>query len=108
MKTELPTFEALDLPPILGQLAMERQGLILVVGATGSRKSTTTAARLDYRNAHAPGHIVTVEDPVEFIHTRKQSVISQREVGVDTNSYLVALHKALRQAPDVIFLGELG
>jgi twitching motility protein PilU len=86
---------------------MERQGLILVVGATGSGKSTTTAAMLDYRNAHAPGHIVTVEDPVEFIHTRKQSVISQREVGVDTNSYLVALHKALRQAPDVIFLGEL-
>jgi twitching motility protein PilU len=106
VKTELPTFDSLDLPPTLGQLAMERQGLILVVGATGSGKSTTTAAMLDYRNAHAPGHIVTVEDPVEFIHPRKQSVISQREVGVDTESYLVALHKALRQAPDVIFLGE--
>ncbi len=75
---------------------MERQGLILVVGVTGSGKSTTTAAMLDYRNAHVPGHIVTVEDPVEFIHSRKQSVISQREVGVDTESYLIALHKALR------------
>ncbi len=107
VKTELPTFDALDLPPILGELAMERQGLILVVGVTGSGKSTTTAAMLDHRNAHAPGHIVTVEDPVEFIHARKQSVISQREVGVDTESYLIALHKALRQAPDVIFLGEL-
>ncbi len=107
VKTEVPTFEALDLPPLLGALAMERQGLILVVGATGSGKSTTTAAMIDYRNAHAPGHIVTIEDPVEFIHARKQSVISQREVGIDTESYLVALHKALRQAPDVIFLGEL-
>jgi len=107
VKTEVPTFEALDLPPILGQLALERQGLILLVGATGSGKSTTTAAMIDYRNAHAPGHIVTIEDPVEFIHARKQSVISQREVGIDTQSYLVALHKALRQAPDVIFLGEL-
>jgi twitching motility protein PilU len=107
VKTEVPSFEALELPPILGTLAMERQGLILLVGATGSGKSTTIAAMIDYRNAHAAGHIVTIEDPVEFIHPRKQSVISQREVGIDTQSYLVALHKALRQAPDVIFLGEL-
>ena len=107
VKTEVPNFEALELPPILGSLAMERQGLILVVGATGSGKSTTAAAMLDHRNTHAPGHIVTIEDPVEFIHGRKQSVVSQREVGVDTESYLVALQKALRQAPDVIFVGEL-
>jgi twitching motility protein PilU len=107
VKTELPTFESLDLPPILGKLVMERQGLILLVGATGAGKSTTCAAMLDHRNTHAAGHIVTIEDPVEFIHPRKKSVISQREVGVDTGSYLVALHKALRQAPDVIFVGEL-
>lgn len=107
VKTELPTFASLDLPPLLGTLVMERQGLILIVGATGSGKSTTVAAMLDHRNANAPGHIVTIEDPVEFIHTRKKSVISQREVGIDTESYLVALQKALRQAPDVIFVGEL-
>lgn len=107
VKTEVPTFEALDLPPGLGELVMERQGLILVVGATGSGKSTTLAAMIDYRNTNAPGHIVTVEDPVEFIHPRKRSVVSQREVGIDTGSYLVALQKALRQAPDVILVGEL-
>jgi pilus retraction protein PilT len=107
VKTEVPTFDGLELPPVLGALAMERQGLILVVGATGSGKSTTLAAMLDYRNSRAPGHIVTIEDPVEFIHARKQSVISQREVGIDTESYLLALKEALRQAPDVIFVGEL-
>ena len=107
VKTEVPTFEALDLPPLLGTLVLERQGLILIVGATGSGKSTTLAAMIDHRNAHAPGHIITIEDPVEFIHTRKSSVISQREVGIDTESYLIALQKALRQAPDVILVGEL-
>ena len=107
VKTEIPTFAALDLPPLLGTLALERQGLILVVGATGAGKSTTVAAMLHHRNANAPGHIVTIEDPVEFVHERKQSVISQREVGIDTESYLVALQNALRQAPDVIFVGEL-
>jgi twitching motility protein PilU len=86
---------------------MERQGLILVVGATGAGKSTTVAAMIHHRNQHAPGHIVTIEDPVEFIHERKQSVVSQREVGIDTESYLIALQNALRQAPDVIFVGEL-
>jgi twitching motility protein PilU len=107
VKTEVPTFEALDLPPLLGTLVLERQGLILIVGATGSGKSTTLAAMIDHRNAHAPGHIITIEDPVEFIHTRKSSVVSQREVGIDTESYLIALQKALRQAPDVILVGEL-
>ncbi len=107
VKAEIPTFETLDLPPLLGTLALERQGLLLVVGATGAGKSTTIAAMVDHRNSHAQGHIVTIEDPVEFIHTRKQSVISQREVGIDTDSYLIALQNALRQAPDVIFVGEL-
>jgi twitching motility protein PilU len=107
VKTEVPTFEALDLPRLLGSLVMERQGLILVVGATGAGKSTTVAAMIHHRNEHGPGHIVTIEDPVEFIHARKQSVVSQREVGIDTESYLIALQNALRQAPDVIFVGEL-
>ncbi len=107
VKTEVPTFEALELPPLLGALVLERQGLVLVVGATGAGKSTTVAAMLHHRNLNAPGHIVTIEDPVEFIHERRRSVISQREVGIDTESYLVALQNALRQAPDVIFVGEL-
>jgi twitching motility protein PilU len=107
VKTEIPSFEALELPPLLGTLALERQGLVLVVGATGAGKSTTVAAMIHHRNANAPGHIVTIEDPVEYIHERQQAVISQREVGIDTESYLVALQNALRQAPDVIFVGEL-
>jgi twitching motility protein PilU len=107
VKTEIPTFESLDFPPLLGTLAMERLGLVLVVGATGSGKSTTVAVLIDHRNTREPGHIVTIEDPVEFIHPRKLSVVSQREVGIDTESYLVALKNALRQAPDVIFVGEL-
>ncbi len=107
VKTEVPTFESMDLPALLGTLALERQGLILVVGATGAGKSTTVAAMIHHRNKNAPGHIVTIEDPVEFIHERQQSVISQREVGIDTESYLIALENALRQAPDVIFVGEL-
>ena len=107
VKMEIPTFESLDFPPLLGTLALERQGLILVVGATGAGKSTTTAVMIDHRNTREPGHIVTIEDPVEFIHPRKQAVVSQREVGIDTESYLIALKNALRQAPDVIFVGEL-
>lgn len=107
VKTEVPSFESLDLPPMLGELALERQGLFLLVGATGAGKSTTIAAMIDYRNTRSRGHIVTIEDPVEFIHRCKQSVVSQREVGIDTDSYLVGLQNALRQAPDVIFVGEL-
>jgi twitching motility protein PilU len=107
VKTEIPTFESLDFPPLIGTLAMERIGLVLVAGATGSGKSTTVAVMIDHRNTREPGHIVTIEDPVEFIHSRKQAVVSQREVGIDTESYLVALKNALRQAPDVIFVGEL-
>jgi twitching motility protein PilU len=107
VKTDVPTIEALELPPLLGSLALERQGLVLVVGATGAGKSTTVAAMLDRRNASSAGHVVTIEDPVEFVHASKRSLVSQREVGIDTDSYLVGLRNALRQAPDVIFVGEL-
>jgi twitching motility protein PilU len=107
VRTDVPHLETLELPPVLGTLAMERRGLVLVSGATGSGTSTTVAAMLDYRNTRAPGHIVTIEDPIEFVHARKQSVVSQREVGVDTGSPEVALRTALRQSPDVIFVGAL-
>jgi twitching motility protein PilU len=107
VKTEVPTIEELDLPPLLGSLSLERQGLILVVGATGAGKSTTVSAMVHHRSRNARGHIVTIEDPVEYVHAADQSLVSQREVGIDTDSYLVGLRNALRQAPDVIFVGEL-
>jgi twitching motility protein PilU len=107
VKTEVPTLESLELPSSLGSLALERQGLILVVGATGAGKSTTVAAMLHERIARSRCHVVTIEDPVEFLHAPDQSIVSQREVGIDTESYLIGLKNALRQAPDVIFVGEL-
>jgi twitching motility protein PilU len=107
VKTEVPTVESLELPTTLGALALERQGLVLVVGATGAGKSTTVAAMLRERIARSRGHVVTIEDPVEFIQAPDQSIVSQREVGIDTESYLIGLKNALRQAPDVIFIGEL-
>jgi twitching motility protein PilU len=107
VKTEVPTIEDLDLPTLLSDLALERQGLVLVVGATGAGKSTTVAAMLHHRSTHSRGHVVTIEDPVEYVHATEQSIVSQREVGIDTESYLVGLRNALRQAPDVIFVGEL-
>ena len=107
VRGEIPTLEGLGLPAILKDLALERQGLVLVVGATGVGKSTTLGAMIEHRNAHLPGHIITIEDPIEFLHAHKQSVISQREVGIDTVSYDAALANALRQAPDVILIGEL-
>jgi twitching motility protein PilU len=107
VKTEVPTLESLELPSLLGTLALERQGLILLVGATGAGKSTTVAAMLHHRITRSRGHVVTIEDPVEFLHDSDQSIVSQREVGIDTESYLVGLRNALRQAPDVIFVGEL-
>ncbi|HEY7139992.1 MAG TPA: PilT/PilU family type 4a pilus ATPase [Methylomirabilota bacterium] len=107
VKTDVPTIEALELPQLLGSLALERQGLILLVGATGAGKSTTVAAMLHHRITRSRGHVVTIEDPVEFLHASDQSIVSQREVGIDTESYLVGLRNALRQAPDVIFVGEL-
>ncbi len=106
LSVSVPDLAELGLPPILGQLALEKHGLLLVVGATGSGKSTTMAAMIEHRNAKLPGHILTVEDPIEFVFQRKQSVISQREIGADTESYDSALTNALREAPDMIMIGE--
>jgi twitching motility protein PilU len=103
----IPTIEELGLPPILSDLIMTKRGLILIVGATGSGKSTSLAAMIDYRNTHMPGHIITVEDPIEFVHNHKQSIVNQREVGFDTHSFHEALKNAMRQAPDVILIGEI-
>ncbi len=105
--TEIPALTSLKVPPILADLIMEKRGLLLMVGATGAGKSTTLAAMMDHRNATAPGHILTIEDPVEFLFTNKRSVVNQREVGSDTQSLQVALKNALRQAPDVILIGEI-
>jgi twitching motility protein PilU len=105
--TEIPPLDSLNVPPILANLIMEKRGLLLMVGATGAGKSTTLAAMMDHRNATLPGHILTIEDPVEFIFTNKKSVVNQREVGSDTQSLQVALKNALRQAPDVILIGEI-
>lgn len=105
--TRIPTFLELGLPPVLEKLAMLKRGLILLTGMTGAGKSTTLAAMVDYRNSNAQGHIITIEDPIEYYHDHKRSVITQREVGVDTESYGVALKNALRQRPDVILVGEI-
>lgn len=107
IRHQIPGFKELNLPEVLQQLVMLRSGLVLIVGATGSGKSTTMASMIDYRNQHASGHILTVEDPIEFLHSNKKSLINQREVGVDTLSYGNALKNALREAPDVIVIGEI-
>ncbi len=107
INANIPTFEELDLPPILKELSLSKRGLVVVVGGTGSGKSTTLAAMVGYRNEKTRGHIVTVEDPVEFIHQHKGCVITHRDVGVDTDSWQVALKNVLRQAPDVIYIGEI-
>jgi twitching motility protein PilU len=99
--------ETLGLPQILKKLIMEKRGLILFVGGTGSGKSTSLAAMIDYRNTHSDGHIITIEDPIEFIHQHKKSLVNQREVGIDTDCYEDALKNTLRQAPDVILIGEV-
>ena len=104
---EIPPLDTLNVPPILADLIMEKRGLLLMVGATGAGKSTTLAAMMDHRNATTPGHILTIEDPVEYLFTNKKSVVNQREVGGDTQSLQVALKNALRQAPDVILIGEI-
>jgi len=105
--TEIPALETLNVPMILGELIMAKRGLLLMVGATGAGKSTTLAAMMDYRNERASGHILTIEDPVEFLFKNKKSVVNQREVGSDTQSMQTALKNALRQAPDVILIGEI-
>ncbi len=107
IKTDIPTVADLGLPQILTEVIMSKRGLILFVGGTGSGKSTSLAALIDHRNTNSGGHIITIEDPIEFVHHHKRSVINQREVGVDTLSYADALKNTLRQAPDVILIGEI-
>ena len=105
--TDIPKMEQLGLPEILKDVIMSKRGLVLFVGATGSGKSTSLASLIDYRNANAAGHIITIEDPVEFVHSHQKSIVNQREVGLDTDSYEDALKNTLRQAPDVILIGEI-
>ena len=107
IKIDIPQFDSLGLPEILKEVVMSKRGLVLFVGGTGSGKSTSLAALIDHRNSTSSGHIITIEDPVEFVHKHKKSVINQREVGVDTRSYKAALKNTLRQAPDVILIGEV-
>ncbi|MEE4303632.1 MAG: PilT/PilU family type 4a pilus ATPase [Wenzhouxiangella sp.] len=107
IETKIPTFEELDLPDSLSGLAMQKRGIIILVGATGTGKSTTLAAMLGERNMKASGHIITIEDPIEFVHKHRKSLVTQREVGIDTESFEVALKNTLRQAPDVILIGEI-
>ncbi|MEQ8206177.1 MAG: PilT/PilU family type 4a pilus ATPase [Woeseia sp.] len=105
--TEIPTLTELDLPPILKDVVMNKRGLVIVVGGTGSGKSTTLAAMIGHRNEHSKGHIISIEDPVEYVHPHRGCVITQREVGVDTETWHAALKNTLRQAPDVILIGEI-
>lgn len=107
IKSVIPSIESLNLPAILRDLIMTPRGLILVVGSTGSGKSTTMASMLDHRNEQRTGHMLTIEEPIEFLHTHKQSIVDQREIGIDTLSYANALKNAMREAPDVILIGEI-
>jgi twitching motility protein PilU len=107
IENRVPTVEELHLPAILNELAMTKRGLILFVGATGTGKSTSLAAMIKYRNEHSTGHIITIEDPLEYLHPHAGCIVTQREVGIDTESYEVALKNTLRQAPDVILIGEI-
>lgn len=107
VNTDIPNIEQLGVPPVLNKLVMERNGLILIVGATGSGKSTTLAAMIDHRNSSAGGHILTLEDPIEYVHEHKQSIVAQREIGTDTNSFSSGMRAAMRESPDVILLGEV-
>ncbi len=107
IETNIPSIEYLGLPPVVKKLAMAARGIVFFVGATGTGKSTSLASMIDYRNQHGAGHIVSIEDPIEFIHQHAGCIITQREVGIDTESYEVALKNTLRQAPDVIMIGEI-
>jgi twitching motility protein PilU len=107
IKGTIPTLDDLGLPAVFKDVAMTKRGLVLVVGATGSGKSTSLAALIDHRNTHSAGHIITIEDPIEFVHQHKKSIISQREIGLDTETYATALKNCLRQAPDVVLIGEI-
>jgi len=107
IETEIPTIEQLKLPPIVRDLAMTKRGLVIFVGATGTGKSTSLASMIGYRNKNSTGHIISIEDPIEFIHEHQGCIVTQREVGIDTESFEVALKNTLRQAPDVIMIGEV-
>ncbi|MCG6938311.1 MAG: PilT/PilU family type 4a pilus ATPase [Gammaproteobacteria bacterium] len=107
IRSEIPVFEDLNLPPILKDISMTKRGLVIFVGATGSGKSTSLAAMVGYRNRNSFGHIITIEDPIEFVHDHANCIVTQREVGVDTDNYEIALKNTLRQAPDVILIGEI-
>ena len=107
IETNVPTIDGLGLPEVLKDVVMNKNGLVIMVGGTGSGKSTSLAAMIDYRNANSYGHIITIEDPIEFVHPHKNCIIMQREVGVDTDDWDIALKNSLRQAPDVILLGEI-
>src|SRR5215510_14067119 len=107
INSKIPTFEELGLPPALKDVAMTKRGLVIMVGATGSGKSTSLAAMVGYRNENSYGHIITIEDPIEYVHPHRNCIITQREIGVDTDSWENALKNTLRQAPDVIMMGEV-
>ncbi len=107
VRSTIPTFDQLRLPPVLLDIVSERRGLVLIAGATGSGKSTTLAAMIDHRNTTRSGHILTIEDPIEYLFQHKQSLVNQREIGVDTQSFKIALENALREAPDLIMIGEI-
>ena len=107
IKSEIPSVEQLKLPSILKDIVMEPRGLVLLVGSTGSGKSTTLAAMIDHRNSNTTGHILTIEDPIEFLHRHKKSIVNQREVGLDTHAFHNALKNAMREAPDLILIGEI-
>ena len=107
VKAEVPKLENLDMPPVLADLILQKRGLLLMVGATGSGKSTTLAAMLNHRNQNKSGHILTIEDPIEFLHPNLRSIVNQREIGQDSHSYAAALKSSLREAPDVILIGEI-
>ncbi len=107
IRMDIPSLDQQKLPEILKDISMTKRGLVILVGGTGTGKSTTLAAMIDYRNANSPGHIISIEDPIEFIHPHKKSIVSQREIGMDTLSYGEALKNTLRQAPDVILIGEI-
>ena len=107
IESRIPTFEELGCPPVLAELSLAKRGIVLFVGATGTGKSTSLAAMTGYRNSRMTGHIITIEDPIEYVHMHGKSLVSQREVGTDTESFDVALRNTLRQAPDVILIGEI-
>ncbi|UTH75829.1 PilT/PilU family type 4a pilus ATPase [Chromobacterium sp. IIBBL 290-4] len=107
INTEIPNFDQLNLPEVLKDIALIKRGLVIFVGGTGSGKSTSLAALVDWRNTHNQDHIITVEDPIEYVHTHKKSIVTQREIGVDTENWEIALKNTLRQAPDVILMGEI-